>query len=240
MWLKVVVGAVGRVEQMTAGDAIKIVQDGLAAAADPDKAGPMAAYMKTDMPFYGVQKKGRIPVVKEVTASCPPTSRSEYHEIVLALWGLPHREEKYVAIAYAREFDEWVDASSLKLFRGLVVDGAWWDLVDEIAIKLVGRALLKERRAVEPTIRSWIAAEDLWLRRTSVICQIGHGGDTDTSLLASACSANLKDTDFFIRKAIGWGLREYARTDPAWVEHYVEERREAMSGLSIREATKHF
>lgn len=224
---------------MTIGDAITIVQRGLAAAADPDKAEPMAVYMKTEMPFYGVQKKGRIPVVRELTASCPPSDRSGYQDMVLTLWGLPHREEKYVAIAYARTFDEWVDASSLPLYQRLVVEGAWWDFVDEIAIKLVGRALHKERQQTEPQVRAWIIDEDMWLRRTSILSQIGHKADTDTALLADACTANLESSEFFIRKAIGWALREYAKTDPEWVGRYVEAHREAMSGLSIREATKH-
>ncbi|MGI9529063.1 MAG: DNA alkylation repair protein [Acidimicrobiia bacterium] len=224
---------------MVTSDAVAITQRGLAAAADPDKAVPMAAYMKTEMPFYGVQKKGRIPVVREVTASCPPSDRSEYRDVVLALWCLPHREEKYVAIAYARAFDEWVDASSLPLYRRLVVEGAWWDFVDEIAIKLVGLALHKDRKQTEPQVRMWITDEDMWLRRTSVLSQIGHKEDTDTELLGEACAANLDSGEFFIRKAIGWALREYAKTDPGWVERYVEAHRETMSGLSIREATKH-
>ena len=72
-----------------------------------------------------------------------------------------------------------------------------------------------------------------------MICQIGHKADTDTHFLADACSENLDGTDFFIRKAIGWALREYAKTDPRWVAEYVETHRDAMSALSIREATKH-
>lgn len=224
---------------MTTSGAIRLVQDGLSAAADPDKAAPMAAYMKTDMAFYGVQKKGRVPVVRALVAGFPAADRSAYETTVRALWRLPHREEKYVAIAYARAFDEWIDAASMELYRELVVEGAWWDFVDEVAVKLVGMALLKERRAIEPIIRPWITDDDLWLRRTSVICQIGHKANTDKSLLADACSANLDGTNFFIRKAVGWALREYAKTDPSWVLAYVEAHHEGMSALSIREATKH-
>ena len=74
----------------------------LAAAANPAKAGPMAAYMKTDMPFYGVQKAGRVPIMRMLKRECPPASRAEYERAVLALWDLPHREEKYLAIGYAQ------------------------------------------------------------------------------------------------------------------------------------------
>jgi 3-methyladenine DNA glycosylase AlkD len=224
---------------MSTDQAIELVQAELAAAADPEKAAPMAAYMKTDMPFYGVQKKGRTPIVRRLTNQFPPADRASYENTVLGLWGLPHREEKYVAIAYARSFDTWVDAASLPLFRRLIVEGAWWDLVDETAIKLVGRALLEDRNTVEGIIRPWIGDPGLWLRRTSLICQIGHKSATDTEFLADACSSNLGDSDFFIRKGIGWALREYAKTDPSWVRGYVATHREDMAGLSIREATKH-
>ena len=224
---------------MTTADAIRLVQEGLSAASDPAKAGPMAAYMKTEMPFYGVQKKGRTPVARALLAAHPAADRHAYADTVRALWGLPHREEKYVAIAYARAWDEWVDTASMGLFRELIVEGAWWDLVDEVAIKLVGRALLKERSETEPIVRPWIIDDILWLRRTSVICQIGHRANTDAALLADACSANLDDADFFIRKGIGWALREYGKTDPAWVLAYVEAHHASMSGLSKREATKH-
>jgi 3-methyladenine DNA glycosylase AlkD len=79
----------------------------------------------------------------------------------------------------------------------------------------------------------------MWLRRASIICQLKHKGDTDTVLLADACGTNLADTEFFIRKAIGWSLREHAKTDPDWVRRYVDAHRDSLSGLSYREATKH-
>jgi 3-methyladenine DNA glycosylase AlkD len=211
----------------------------LAEAADPGKAAPMAAYMKTDMPFYGAQKKARVPVARAVRNAFPPASHAEYVAAVEALWALPHREEKYIALSYARSFDDFVEIDSLPMYRRLIVDGSWWDFVDEIASKLVGRVLEKERSAVTPIIRSWIPDEELWLRRTSIICQLGHKSDTDTDLLGDACVGNLGDEDFFIRKAIGWALREYAKTDSDWVRRFVARRRGELSALSYREATKH-
>ncbi len=218
---------------------VESVRSGLQAVADPDKAGPMAAYMKTDMPFYGVQKAGRVAIMRRLKRDHPPASQPEYGRAVLALWNLPHREEKYLAIGYARAFDAFMTTESTPLYRRLVVEGAWWDFVDEVASKLVGRVLLRCRAEVDPTVRSWILDNDMWLRRTSIICQLGHKSDTDTLLLKDACTANLPDTDFFIRKAIGWSLREYAKTDPDWVRSYVGDHRREMSALSIREATKH-
>lgn len=219
--------------------AVAIATTRLSDVADPEKAGPMAAYLKTDMPFYGVQKAQQRPIVVEIARECPPASRSDYVDVVRALWGLDHREEKYLALGYARAFDDHVVFDTVDLYRDLIVDGAWWDLVDEAAIKLVGRALFKQRAVVTPIVEGWIADDDLWVRRTSIICQIGHKNETDTGLLTAACAANLDDTDFFIRKAIGWALRDFARTDPDWVRAFVAEYGDSMSGLSRREATKH-
>jgi 3-methyladenine DNA glycosylase AlkD len=217
----------------------EFVRSELVAIANPDKAGPMAAYMKTDMPFHGVQKAGRTPILRQLKRQFVPINRAEYEQAVLALWAMSHREEKYLAIDYARAFKEFVVVGSMPLYRQMIVDGAWWDLVDGVAGWLVGGAMSAERHECEPIVREWIGDPDMWLRRTSIICQLGHKADTDTVLLDDACSSNVAETEFFIRKAIGWALREYAKTDPDWVRAYVEVHKEELSGLSYREATKH-
>lgn len=218
---------------------VELTAELLGAQADPAKAIPMAAYMKTDMPFYGVQSRGVSAVTAHVTKQFPPIDHAEYEAAVRALWRLPHREEKHVAIRYARRFGGFITADSLDLYRSLIVEGAWWDFVDDIAANLIGRTLLDYRAEVSPIVETWITDEDMWLRRTSIICQLRHKAATDRDLLCRACIANMPDTEFFIRKAIGWALREYAKTDPAWVSAFVEQHNESMSGLSMREATKH-
>ena len=212
---------------------------GLAAAANPDKAAPMPAYMKTDQPFYGVQKPARTEIFNEIIQQFAPEDREEYRTGVLALWRLPHREEQYLALGYARAFPSYVTLSSVPLYRRLIVEGAWWDFVDETAIQLVGRVLRNQRSRMTPKVRAWIDDGDMWLRRTSIISQIGHKDLTDEALLFDACSARLSETEFFIRKAIGWALRDYAKTSPDSVTEFVIARRDEMSGLSFREATKH-
>ena len=218
---------------------VGVVRTELSAVADPERAAPMAAYMKTEMPFYGVQKAARTSIMRRLHKEFHPLDRDEYEHAVSALWKLSHREEKYLAISYARAFDEFVVHDSLGLYERLIVEGAWWDFVDETASRLVGRVLFKERRLVDPTVRSWIEVEDMWLRRTSIICQLTHKDTTDTRLLDDACTANLADTEFFIRKAIGWALREYAKADPDWVRNYVLAHDGELSPLALREATKH-
>lgn len=224
---------------MNADELTDFVAERLAAVADPTKAGPMAAYLKTTMPFYGVQKPARVPILKEAVRDFPPESRADYRAAVFALWSRPHREERYLAIEYASAFPRYMTASSLPLYRRMIVEGAWWDLVDALAIHLVGEVLAHQRDATTPKVTAWIDLPDLWLRRTSIICQIGRKAATDTSLLFDACERRMHEQEFFIRKAIGWALRDFAKTDPDAVMAFVAEHRQGLSGLSFREATKH-
>ena len=218
---------------------VSLVAVRLAGVADPEKAVPMAAYMKTDTPFYGVQAAPRKPILREAVRRFPPGTRGEYHEAVLALWNRPHREEKYLAIGYARAFPRFVTVSSVPLFRRMIVEGAWWDLVDEAAVHLVGRVLFNQRDRMAPKVEAWIDRPDMWLRRTAIISQLGHKEATDAGLLFEACERRMEEKEFFIRKAIGWALRDYAGTDPEAVTRFVTANRDRLSGLSYREATKH-
>jgi len=218
---------------------VDLVARGLSEGADPAKAESMAAYMKTDTPFYGAQKAVRVPVHREAVRCFPPADRSEYRRAVLALWNQPHREERYLAIDYARSFPTYVTLASVPLYRRMIVEGAWWDFVDSLAIHLVGQVLLNQREATTPKVAAWIDDPDMWLRRSAIIGQIGHKQETDTPLLFDACARRMHETEFFIRKAIGWALRDYAKTDPSAVVAFAIANRDALSGLSFREATKH-
>jgi 3-methyladenine DNA glycosylase AlkD len=120
----------------------------------------------------------------------------------------------------------------------LLVSGAWWDFVDEIAVRRIGPILRAEPDALTPQMRNWARDADRWRRRTSVICQVGSKSGTDTELLTHTIEATIDDPDFFLRKGIGWALREYAKTNPGWVRRFADTHPE-LSGLSRREALKH-
>jgi 3-methyladenine DNA glycosylase AlkD len=199
----------------------------------------MQAYMRTEMPFYGVQKAGREPIIRELVRGYPPDDRDEYEAIVLALWGLPHREEKYLALAVARGHRRFIMAESLPLYRMLIVDGAWWDLVDEVATHIVRDLLLVHPGPTWPVVDTWVDDEDMWLRRAAIICQVGAKGSTHESRLFDYCSRRAHEEAFFIRKAIGWALREYSKTNPSAVAEFVAANEDRLSGLSKREATRH-
>ncbi|MDP9144151.1 MAG: DNA alkylation repair protein [Actinomycetota bacterium] len=215
------------------------VTEALTEVANPEKAPGMQAYMKTDMPFYGVQKEGRTAILRQLVRDFQPSDRSEYEDLVLGIWALPHREEKYLALAYARHFKTFIVPESLPLYRGLIVGGAWWDFVDEIATRLIRHLVLEDPTETWPVVDVWIDEDDMWLRRAAVICQIGAKKRTDAGRLFEFCAERAFEKEFFIRKAIGWALREYAKTEPEAVARFVTDHRGQLSGLSFREASKH-
>lgn len=220
---------------------IDAVRTRLAEAADPAKAEPMRAYMKSAMPFRGVPAPGVKRICREVFRAHPIDERGVWEATVLALFDeAAYREERYVAVALTghRAYSGWQDVDTLALYDHLVVTGAWWDFVDEIAIRRVGPILLAHPATV-PVLLLWARDTDIWRRRTAILAQLKAGAATDTGLLEACLEPSLGEDEFFLRKAIGWALREYAKTDPAWVRTYVESHRDRLSPLSIREALKH-
>ena len=218
------------------------VRRALASAADPEVAAKQQAYMKSAMPYFGLPAPRLKAELRPLLQKWQPVDDEPWAGTVRVLWDeATHREEWYAAIAVARHrrARAWLDAASLDLWEDLVVTGAWWDVVDEVATHLVGDVLAGHRSVATPVVRAWATDDDLWLRRTAVICQINHKRDTDLDLLGEAIEVNVDDTSFWLRKAIGWALRQHARTDPDWVRAEVARLGDRLSGLSRREALKH-
>ena len=222
-----------------AGGAVQAIVEaarcGLAVRADPAAAPGMQAYMKSAVPFLGVAAPARAELLRDLRPLL--VDRAAVTAAADLLWdGARFREERYVATALARRLAP--QPERLAAHRHWIVTGAWWDHVDEIAARLVGPALGADPAAVTPVLRTWARAPDRWLRRTAVICQLGAKDGTDLELLTEAIEANLDDGDFFLRKGIGWALRQHARTDPDWVRSFVAAH-PALSPLSRKEALKH-
>ena len=218
------------------------------AVGDPERAVAQRAYMKSPMPFRGISKPELSALLRPLLGdkALAPTTREEWADAVRALWDhATHREEWYSALAVAghRAARPWQGPDALPLYRHLVVTGAWWDVVDPVAADLVGPILFSHRDIVTPIMRSDAVDTHLWVRRTAILAQLKHRSATDLDLLADVIDANLEGSlhgrDFFIRKAVGWALRQHARTDPDWVRAFVESRGDRLSGLSRREALKH-
>ncbi|MCP4868701.1 MAG: DNA alkylation repair protein [Proteobacteria bacterium] len=223
---------------MSAQGLAAFVRTSFEALANPEHAAPMAAYMKTEQPFYRIKKPLRVPVYRAMKREHPPADQAAYEAGVRALWALPHRECQYTAIEYATQHRRFITSASLPLYEELIRVGAWWDLVDPIASHLVGGVWLAERASTELLMDRWIEDECLWIRRTALIGQLRHKERTDTARLTRYCLARAHEQEFFIRKAIGWALRQHSWTDPDFVRGFLRDHREQLSGLSFREASK--
>ena len=218
---------------------VTAIRERLRELAEPERAPAMQAYMKSAMPFLGVRVPVVRSVVRDVAREHPPAGLDDLQAAATALWreaGV--REERYAATGLTGLPLARGRLELLPLHHEMIVTGAWWDHVDEIAHR-VGATLFAHPDDVSPLLRWWARDDDLWLRRCAVISQLGLGGRTDVALLADAIDANLADREFFVRKAIGWALRDYGRTDPDWVRQFVAARRDTLSPLSRREALKH-
>lgn len=221
---------------------IAAVRAELARLGTSEQATAMRAYMKSAMPFRGVRAPQQAQALRAILATRPLGSAGELRATVLTLWReAEFREERYAALALLgdRRYRAYRTLDMLPLYEELIVTGAWWDLVDGVAIHRMGELLARYSEPVRAAMLAWSADPDRWKRRTGIICQCARKGATDEALLFACIAPNLGDGDFFIRKAIGWALREYAKIQPEAVRQYVREHADALSPLSRREALKH-
>ncbi|MTD57390.1 DNA alkylation repair protein [Amycolatopsis pithecellobii] len=222
-------------------DLVSAARKALAAAGDPAKAPAMRRYMKSTMPFRGVPKPGRQAVTRRLFAEFPLPDKGSFVAAAERLWReAQFREERYVAIDLTghRAYARWQDSSLLPLYEEMIVTGAWWDYVDELAARRVGPILRTEPAIMGPVLRRWAVDEDHWRRRTAIICQLGAKEEVDLDLLTFVIEASIGESNFFLRKGIGWALRQHARRDPDWVKRFVDAH-PGLSPLSVREALKH-
>lgn len=209
--------------------------DRMRAAADPQRAVAMAAYMRDQFPFLGIPSPRLRQIVRE--AALPTPNQEELTDLALTLWGLAEREFQYAACALLRRHVKVCDAGFLSVARQLIVTKSWWDTVDTLASHTVG-PLVRRHPALVADMQAWIAGENMWLTRAALLHQLGYQAATDPQRLFGYCLRRADHPDFFIRKAIGWALREYAKTDPHAVLAFVHTHEGVLSGLSKREALK--
>jgi 3-methyladenine DNA glycosylase AlkD len=208
-----------------------------AAHADADNAQPMQAYMKTTQPFYGIKADARRKLVREALRTHPVTTRGAYDGVVRALWHGTYREEMYAAVDIAKRVKAFYDTQSWPLFEHMVRTATWWDLTDAVVGDVIS-PLVKAHRELEAHLIAWSHDDSLWVRRASLLAHLKHKSQTNTALLTQTIDQLAHEKEFFIRKAIGWVLRDYSYANPAWVKAFVAARAETLSGLSQREALK--
>jgi 3-methyladenine DNA glycosylase AlkD len=210
----------------------------LAARAEPERRPAMQAYMRDQFPFLGVMSAGQKDAWKAATAGLP---RALPEEVVIDaaadLWDRPEREHQYLACTLVNRHAARPSAAATFLpFVGkLVTTKPWWDTVDSLAIHAAGD-LARRHAALRSDMDRWLHGDDLWLARTALLHMNRWRAATDQEWLFAACLARAADTDFFLRKAIGWALREHSKTDARAVVAFVEQHHAELSGLSRREA----
>lgn len=211
------------------------IRAALRAESDTERAAGQQAYMKSAMPFFGV----RVPRTREIARGC---AKGESDASVLlraaeALWdAASRREERYASMALLAQRPLRGDSRVVPLIEHMTRTGQWWDYTDELAHRLA-ELHDTEPRETAILVRRWATDEDVWIRRVAILSQLGRRDRLDPGVLADTIAPNLGDDEFFIRKAIGWALREFARIDPDWVREYADTHR--LSPLSRREALKH-
>jgi 3-methyladenine DNA glycosylase AlkD len=210
--------------------------------AKPERAQTMQAYMKSTMPYHGVAAADVRAVCKDVFSSYPFESAESWRSDVLTLWNTADfREERYAAIALSghRGAKPFQTLEALPMYEEMVVSGAWWDYVDVLASQRIGGLLQAFPRELRPTLLRWSHADDTWKRRSAILAQLRFGERTNLTLLFACIEPSLGESDVFLRKAIGWALRQAARAHERAIVRYVRDHDARLSPLSKREALKH-
>jgi 3-methyladenine DNA glycosylase AlkD len=205
---------------------------------DPGRAVAMAAYLRDQFPFLGIPAPQRDRILRDVLAAGAAPTAGEVLDAADDLWDRDGREYQGAAARLLRARTVDLPATALDRVRRLIVTKAWWDTVDELATRVVG-PLVRQHPELAAVMDDWIGHEDRWLARTAILHQLHWKDATDSERLFAYCLRRSADTDFFLRKAIGWALRHHARTDPDAVRRFVADHHDRLSGLSRREALKH-
>ncbi len=205
--------------------------------ANPAQAGPMKKYMRDQFEYLGIKSPQFKLLMKQHIAKngLPPVA--DLDAIALDLWSLPQREFQYAATSLIGRMEEQLPADFIETIEILLIHKSWWDTVDTLAGGTVGVHFNRFPKVREKYLKKWRKSENFWLRRSALLFQLGYKDETDFDLLCEIIKENLGSDEFFINKAIGWALRQYAWTNPAPVKKFVKATKE-LHPLSRREALK--
>ena len=204
--------------------------------ANPTNAEPMAKYMKNLFPYLGIKTPERREISKKFFKENGLPEISDFEQIIRDLWELPEREFQYFAVGLMVKLKEKADKDIIDLYEHLITTKSWWDSVDGIATWLVASLFQRFPELIKPYIEKWLKSGNMWLQRTVILFQLNYKDKTDEMLLGTSIMRLAGSKEFFIRKAIGWALREYSKTDAQAVINFVENNE--LAPLSKREALK--
>ena len=205
--------------------------------ADPIQAVPMKKYLRDQFEYLGIKTPKNVALQKAFYKEYGLPKLLELDEILRDLWSLPEREFQYVAMGLLGKFENQIPEKFIDTVEYLIVTKSWWDTVDTIASHTVGTHFKRFPKIRERYLKKWRESKNLWLRRTVILFQLGYKKETDFELLLEIITENLGSDEFFINKAIGWSLRQYARIDPKAVTKFVKTI--PLHPMSRREAMKH-
>lgn len=196
----------------------------------------MAAYMKNNFRFLGVQAPRRKAVYKEF---CKQARKGKFVDwaLVNECWANEYREMQYVAVDYLTSVKNNLTPDDVAKLKKLAQTKSWWDTID-VLDRIIGQIALNYPQ-VNSTLLAWSASDDFWLRRIAIDHQLLRKDKTNKELLEAIIKNNFGQTEFFINKAIGWSLRDYSKTNPGWVKEFLLKYKQQMHALSIREASKY-
>lgn len=226
---------------MTSGtpltDVFPALRPALEAVADPEKVESMAGYIKGHFDFLGVPTPVRRSVAKPAIAAAKAADPDALLAFAARCWGEPEREFQYIGADALRAGAKHLRAGDLQPVREFIEDKGWWDTVDSLAAWTVG-PMVWAHPALVDEMDLWIDDSNIWVARTAILHQLSYKGDADADRLFSYADKRASDNEFFIRKALGWALRQHSRFDPDAVVSYVDRNAERLSGLTKREALK--
>lgn len=200
-------------------------------------AGPMTAYLKNHFPFLGIKSPLRKNLLKEQFVEYALPEPTQLFEEAWKLYNLPEREYQYAAFALIEKMRKHLTTKDFPTLLQLIETKSWWDSVDSIAPHFVGQLVKLDRDYGKKIMLEWSLSDNMWTNRSAILHQLKFKHETDTNLLFEIIKQHSNSKEFFIQKAIGWSLREYAKTNPDLVKVFVEEH--SLKPLSKREALKH-
>ena len=210
----------------------------LTEVADGSQGLQMAVYMKDRYEFLGVKSPQRRSAARTTMRTAKQANPDDIIQFANQCWEQREREFQYVASDVLNANVKRLRATDLTAIEGLIVTKSWWDTVDALASHTVG-GLITANPDLVAVMDEWIDSDNMWLARTAILHQLKYGEKTDAERLFRYSLVRADDTEFFIRKAIGWALRQFARVDPEAVYAFVDQHADQFSGLTKREAQKH-
>lgn len=219
------------------------IQAALEPLRDPTRALSMAAYTKHHFAFLGIPMPARVAALKPIWKAWQPT-RLELLELFQDLWACPEREYQYAALGALERHWKLLENADLERLAVLVAtEQTWWDTIDSFASNVAGGMVQRFRDQADGGLGELMDAFSVhpnqWLRRIAILHQLRYHDSTDAERLFRYALENAADSSFWIRKALGWALRSFAKTDPSAVLEFMERNDGMFSKLTVREALKH-